>query len=179
MTAVTVSKFQNMYIPRKTKYHCNSTILLPFHIIFAVYILTIQKSESLLLKIFIVCKYKSHAFLSKDFNKSISGCFFVNLLITHHLHVCFDSPLLLFPWGLKLSTCLVVLSTSVLKVWPTHRHFVLLACTAIWCWLALFHRSKFSTLSYHLIMRIWRRHLLVKVWILFELLLTTLHVSEP
>ena len=102
-----------------------------------------------------------------------------NSSMTLRLHVCFGGSLLLFPWGFQSSACLVVLSTFFLKVWLTHRHIPLLTCTAVWCWLALSHRSQFGTLFYHLRFRIWRRQLLVNVWILFELLLTTLHVSEP
>ena len=95
------------------------------------------------------------------------------------LHVCFGRPRFLFPCGFHSSTCLVMLEGSLRRVWPIHRHFLLLIWMTIGSCFALVHKTVFGTLSNHLRWRIRWRHLLTKVWIFLEMLAVTFQVSEP
>ena len=94
------------------------------------------------------------------------------------LHVCLGRPGFLFPCGFQSKDWRVTFEGSFLSACPTHFHFLCLIWIDMGSWLALFHSSVFGTLSCHFNWRIWRRHLLMKVWILFELPVVTLHVSE-
>ena len=95
------------------------------------------------------------------------------------LHVCFGRPRFLFPCAFHSSACLVMLEGSLRRVWPIHRHFLLLIWMTIGSCFALVHKTVFGTLSNHLRWRIRRRHLLTKVWIFLEMLAVTFQVSEP
>ena len=50
-------------------------------------------------------------------------------------------PLFLFPWGFRVTACLVMLLAGFLRVWPIQLYFLLLICAASGSWVAVFHRS--------------------------------------
>ena len=65
------------------------------------------------------------------------------------------------------------------SVWPINHHFLFFIFVCIGACLVLSHKPSFETLSGHLMLRIFRRHLLVKVWSLWVFVYVIRHVSEP
>ena len=93
--------------------------------------------------------------------------------------VCLGRPTLRFPWGFHSRDCLVMLDVGLRSVWPIHPHFRFwISCPMGTC-LVLSHRSWLEITSGHLMLRMLRRHLLMKACSLPEFVLVVRHVSEP
>ena len=65
------------------------------------------------------------------------------------------------------------------RVYPIHRNFLRAICLVIGSWFVFSHRILLLIVSGHLMFNMWRRHLLAKVCSLLEVVLVTLHVSDP
>ena len=91
------------------------------------------------------------------------------------LHVCLGRPCFLFPCGFQSKAWRVTFEGSFLSVCPSHFHFLCLIWINMGSWLALFHSSVFGTLSSHFNWRIWRRHLLLYIYITFQEFQATLY----
>ena len=83
---------------------------------------------------------------------------------TDLLQVCLGLPTFLFPCGFQSSACLVMFSGDLRRVWPIHPHFLLFISMLMGSCLVFSHRLVFDMVSGHLMLRIWRRHLLTKDW---------------
>ena len=97
----------------------------------------------------------------------------------HLLHVVLGLPLFLCPWGFHVKECRVMLPGGFLRVWPSHRHFRCPSSSDIAFCPVLSHNSSFRILSGHLILNIFLRHVLTKVWSLFRRVLVSFQVSHP
>ncbi|CAH8861870.1 unnamed protein product [Trichobilharzia szidati] len=95
------------------------------------------------------------------------------------LQVTLGRPTRRFPFGFHSRACLVMSLAGFLRVWPIHLHFFLPICFTMGSWLVRSQRSLLLILSGHLILSIERRHLLMKVCSLFEVLFVTRQVSDP
>ena len=98
---------------------------------------------------------------------------------THLLQVSLGLFCPRFPCGFHFKECLEILAVDFLKVWPIHRHLLLLISTSIGTWLALSQRSSFLTLSIHLTPRILRMHRFTKVWSFLITVAVAFQVSHP
>ena len=76
--------------------------------------------------------------------------------------VCFGWPTFHFPCGFQARACLVMFDAGLHSVWPIHPHFLLLMSVSIKACLVLSHSCSLETTSGHLVLRMLRRHLLVK-----------------
>ena len=83
------------------------------------------------------------------------------------------------PLSASLGGSLVMFIAGFRRVWPIHLHFLCLISNAIGSCLVLSHNSPFEITSGHLMPRMFLRHLLIKAWSLWVLVLVTRHVSEP
>ena len=98
---------------------------------------------------------------------------------THLLQVSLGLFCPRFPCGFHFRECLEILAVDFLKVWPIHRHLLLLISTSIGTWLALSQRSSFLTLSIHLTTRIVLMHRFTKVWSFLITVAVAFQVSHP
>ena len=95
------------------------------------------------------------------------------------LQACLGCPCFLFPCRFHSKAWHVILLGFFRSLSPTQRQFLLLVCKRIASWRALSHSLVFGTLSNHFKWRICCKHLLRKVCTFLELLIATLHVSDP
>src|SRR5215813_452619 len=72
-----------------------------------------------------------------------------------------------------------MLSFSLLKVCPIHLYFLFLMVSCIGFCPLLRHSSSFVIFSDQCMLRILRRHLFIKIWSLFKMVLFDFHVSQP
>jgi hypothetical protein len=64
-------------------------------------------------------------------------------------------------------------------VWPNQCHFLSLTCSVIGCWLFISHRSSSDITSGHFMLKIHRRHPLIKTCSRLIIGSTTSHFSQP
>ena len=100
-------------------------------------------------------------------------------LSTHLFQVSWGLPRRLAPCGFHWSACLVVLVAGFLNVWPIHLHLRIFISSAIGLSPVLSQMYSFFTLSYHLILMIFRRQPLMNVWTFLMIVSVVFHVSLP
>ena len=103
-------------------------------------------------------------------------CFFTSSAIDQ---VVLGLPVFLFPCGFQSKACLMTLLVCFQRVCPIHVHFLLAISFLMLCWSVLLQISLFVVLSWHLVFRMYLRHLLMNVCSIWVVVLVTLHVSEP
>ena len=77
--------------------------------------------------------------------------------------VCFGRPTFRFPCGFQSRACLVMLDAGFGSVWPIQPHLRFLISVSIGVCFVLSHSCLFETTSGHLMLRMFLRHLLVKL----------------
>ena len=93
--------------------------------------------------------------------------------------VFFGLPLFRCPWGFHSRACLVMCVSFFLRVCPIHFHFLALIVWVVGCCLVLLHNSLLDILFGHLMLRMFLKHLLTKVWIDLMDAAVSLQVSDP
>lgn len=92
----------------------------------------------------------------------------------------FGRPLFLLPCGFQVRACGVMLGLGGFRrVCPIHHHLLLLISSSAGSWLVLFHRFLLLMVSNQWICRIFRRQLLMNVWILPVMIFAVLQVPAP
>ena len=88
-------------------------------------------------------------------------------------------PLRLFPGGFHVMAWRVMVFGGFLSVCPIHLHFLFFISFSMGSCLVIFQSVVLDILSVHFRCRILRRHLLMKVYILFSVFCVLRHVSDP
>ena len=88
-------------------------------------------------------------------------------------------PLRLFPGGFHVMAWRVMVFGGFLSVCPIHLHFLFFISFSMGSCLVIFQSVVLDILSVHFRCRILRRHLLMKVCILFSVFCVLRHVSDP
>ena len=78
-----------------------------------------------------------------------------------------------------MMACRVIVSSGFLSVYPIYLHFLLFISFSMGGCLFIFQSVMLGTLSVHFWCSILRRHLLMKVGILFSVFCVLRHVSDP
>ena len=88
-------------------------------------------------------------------------------------------PLFLWPWGFQFRAWRPMQLGGLRSVWPSHLHLLrrMSSSTGVCCVLA--HRVSLLIISGQWILRILRKHWLIKVWIFFIDALVVRNVSAP
>ena len=90
----------------------------------------------------------------------------------------FRRPLLHCPWGFHSSAVRAMLPSSLLQVWPTHFHFLLLMVLVIAsCWV-ICQSYSIDILSGQKMLRICLRHLIMKTWSFWSRAFVHFHDSD-
>lgn len=98
---------------------------------------------------------------------------------TYLLQICLRSPTSLLSWGFQSSAWLVLHYRALRRVWPIHPHFPPFISMKMGSWLVFSQRLLFDMMSGHLILRIWRRHMLTKDWSFVLVVFDIFLVSQP